>query len=192
MPRLLSGEKFEEITFPDPLQNRYAISNKGRMMSFRHSIADGTIISGSICSGYNMFRYQARPDGSPKIRNVFRYRLVAENFLPPPTPEQLHLLHLDHNKANDTANNLKWATAEEKRRHYVSNPKVIKARAALKLGPRVYNGRKLTMTDALRLKKILLDPNRQTHMKELAKLFGVSMVQLTRIKNGTNWGHLKV
>jgi hypothetical protein len=54
------------------------------------------------------------------------------------------------------------------------------------------DGPKLTETKVMRLKKILLDPNRKTRMKILAKQFGVSEMQLYRIKSGENWGHIKV
>ena len=42
------------------------------------------------------------------------------------------------------------------------------------------------------LKKKLLDPNRRTRLKVLAKQFGVSEMQLHRIKTGENWGDLQV
>ena len=51
---------------------------------------------------------------------------------------------------------------------------------------------KLTETQVIRLKKKLFDPNRRTRLKILAKQFGVSEMQLHRIKTGENWGHIKV
>jgi len=42
------------------------------------------------------------------------------------------------------------------------------------------------------LKKKLLDPGRKTRMKILAKQFGVTEMQLHRIKTGENWGEVKV
>ena len=41
-------------------------------------------------------------------------------------------------------------------------------------------------------RKKLLDPNRRTRLKVLAKQFGVSEMQLHRIKTGENWGDLQV
>jgi hypothetical protein len=43
-----------------------------------------------------------------------------------------------------------------------------------------------------RLKKKLLDPNRKTRYKILVMQFGVSEMQLHRIKTGENWGHIIV
>lgn len=40
--------------------------------------------------------------------NIFR--LVAEAFVPGRTPEKNHVIHLDKNKKNNRASNLRWAT----------------------------------------------------------------------------------
>jgi hypothetical protein len=37
-----------------------------------------------------------------------------------------------------------------------------------------------------------MDPNRKTRLKLIAKQFGISEMQLYRIKSGENWGHIKV
>jgi hypothetical protein len=42
-----------------------------------------------------------------------------------------------------------------------------------------------------RLKKILNDPNRRTRLKIIAKRFGVTTMQLRRIKTGENWSHVE-
>lgn len=44
----------------------------------------------------------------------------------------------------------------------------------------------------IRLKKRILDPNRKTRLRLIAKEFGISEMQLNRIKRGENWGHIKV
>lgn len=62
-------------------------------------------------------------------------------------------------------------------------------RALEKYGPK---NKKLSEIDVIRLKKKLLDPNRKTRLKILARQFGVSEMQLHRIKTGENWGHIKV
>jgi hypothetical protein len=54
------------------------------------------------------------------------------------------------------------------------------------------NGYKLTEAKVKILKRKLLDPNRKTRVKMLARQFGVSEMQLYRIKIGENWGHVKV
>jgi hypothetical protein len=41
------------------------------------------------------------------------HRLVAKAFLPPPTEEQTQIDHIDRNRANNVATNLRWVTAKE-------------------------------------------------------------------------------
>jgi DNA-binding Xre family transcriptional regulator len=51
---------------------------------------------------------------------------------------------------------------------------------------------KLTEAKVKILKRKLLDPNRKTRIKMLARQFGVSEMQLHRIRTGENWGHVKI
>jgi DNA-binding Xre family transcriptional regulator len=57
---------------------------------------------------------------------------------------------------------------------------------------RVGYGLKLTSTQVIHIKKRLQDPKRKTRIKMLAKQFGVSEMQINRIRTGENWGHIKV
>jgi predicted DNA binding protein len=75
--------------------------------------------------------------------------------------------------------------------HYENNPNVKKARREA-FGRHRYKGHKLTETDVRRIKKKIFDPNRKTRLKMIAKQFGISEMQLYRIKSGENWGHVKI
>jgi uncharacterized protein YjcR len=44
----------------------------------------------------------------------------------------------------------------------------------------------------IHIKKLLAKPNRTTRLKMIAKQFGVSEMQISRIKSGENWSHIKV
>ena len=68
--------------------------------------------------------------------------------------------------------------------HGKKSPHVIEAKKKLIEFNRNNDGRKLTVNTVRRLKKKLLDPNRKTRYKILAKQFGVSEMQLHRIKTG--------
>ena len=192
-------EKFVELELDDELQLRYAISNFGRLVSFAKNIEYGRILNGSITEGYRIFRYRIRL-GKKKIlyKHKFFHRLVAENFLEKTSEEQTYVLHLDHNLSNDVVSNLKWATKQEMLDHQQTNQKVLKARKIS--GKRIveYNkkrgvvGNKLTSTQVIRIKKLLSKPNRKTRLKIIARRFGISEMQLYRIKTGENWGHVKI
>jgi DNA invertase Pin-like site-specific DNA recombinase len=54
------------------------------------------------------------------------------------------------------------------------------------------DGATLTSPDVVRIKKLILNPNRKTRLKIIAKQFGISEMQLYRIKTGENWGHIQV
>jgi hypothetical protein len=44
----------------------------------------------------------------------------------------------------------------------------------------------------MRLKRKIFDPKRKSRLKIIAKQFGISEMQLYRIKSGENWGHVKI
>jgi len=196
MLRLYSEEVFKEITIAEKLQLRYAISNYGRLVSFTDDINEGRIIKGSKQDGYRIWKYTTR-DKKNKLRykHKFYYRLVAEYFIPKISDEQVYVLHLDRNRANDHISNLKWATKEEMLLHNKKSPFVIEARKkqlADIYAKRLHKGNKLTSTEVMLIKKILLNPNRKTRLKILAKRFGVSEMTLHRIRTGENWGHINI
>jgi hypothetical protein len=192
MVRFFATEKFKEITVEDPLQLRYAVSNYGRLISFKEVMEEGRLIKGSVTDGYRLFRYKIRVGEKVKNKHQFISKLVAGLFLEKTSDEQVYVLHLDRNRANDFVGNLKWATKEEMLEHQRNSPFVKEARAKVLEEKKLKNGHKLTLTQVKFLKKELLNPNRKTRLKILAKKFGVSEMQLQRIRTGENWGHIEV
>jgi len=196
MLKLYSEEVFKEITIEYKLQLRYAISNYGRLVSFTEDINEGRIINGSLQDGYRIWKYVTRDKKNrKKYKHKFYYRLVAEYFIPKTSIDQIYVLHLDRNRANDHISNLKWATKEEMIAHSKKSPFVIEAKKKQLAGVhanRVHKGNKLTSTEVMLIKKILLNPNRKTRLKILAKRFGVSEMTLHRIRTGENWGHITI
>jgi len=196
MLRFYPSEIFKEINIEKGLQLRYAISNFGRLVSFTDKIEEGRIVKGGKQDGYRIWRYRVR-DEKNKIRYKYKflYKIVAEYFIPKTSDEQVYVLHLNRNRASDHVDNLQWATKAEMLEHSKKSPFVIKARikqlADIK-EKRKHKGNKLTSTEVMLLKKMLLNPNRKTRLKIIARRFGVSEMQLHRIKTGENWGHIKV
>ena len=190
-------EVFKEISLgedDDKLQLNYAISNYGRLVSYRHSIENGRLVKGSKQDGYRIWRYGfSYGKNKVRYRHRFLYRLVAEHFIPKTSDEQVYVLHLDRRRSNDHVDNLRWATKAEMLEHSKKSPRVImekKKRIQRLKSSKVYS--KLTETQVMFLKKRLLDPNRKTRLKIIAKQYGVTTMQLYRIKKGENWGHIKV
>ena len=193
MLRFFATETFKEISFDGKLQLRYAISNYGRLVSYTDKPEDGRFIKGTTVKGYRIFRYKIRDaDNNLKSRHFFYYKLVADYFLTKTSDDQVFVLHLDRNRANDYVGNLKWATRAEMLAHSKASPYVIEAKKKLIQHKIKSDGTKLTETQVIMLKKKLLDPNRKTRLKIIAKQFDVSVMTLHRIKTGENWGHIKV
>ena len=117
------------------------------------------------------------------------HRLVATYFLRKPSPDQTVVAHLDYNKLNNTANNLKWMTPEQNYIHQQGSPMVIQEKLDRKSRQGDYsNVSKLTVTKVMLLKKLL---NKGKPIKQLVKQFRVTDTQIFRIKRGENWGNIE-
>jgi hypothetical protein len=164
------------------------VSNYGRILSFKHEFKDGRILKGARSDGYPTLCYKTMVNGKQKSHCYFVFRLVADLFIPKTSEDQTQVLHLDFSRDNDKVDNLKWATKEEMMAHTRKSPNVIRAKSVKRVG----YGLKLTSTQVIHIKKRLQDPKRKTRIKMLAKQFGVSEMQINRIRTGENWGHIKV
>lgn len=187
------GEIFKEFPLEGNRTLRYAISNYGRLVSFKHSIEEGKVLRGGTINGYRIFRYSYKNSSDVRCygQHLF-YHLVAEYFLEKAKNDEKYLLHSDYNKQNDYVGNLKWATKEEFTSHFMNSPSFAEGVEKSAETRRRMDGVKLTSTQVMHIKKILADPNRKTRLKMIAKRFGISPMQLYRIKSGENWGHVKI
>lgn len=190
--RLLPNEEFREIIIEDKLKQRYAISNKGRLISFVKDIKFGRELKGAMTDGYKLFKYRIIKNGKATYKHLFFSKLIAQYFIPKTSEEQTYVLHLDRKRDNDDYRNLKWATREEMLEFGRQSPFVIEAKKKLIEHNLKSNGRKLTVTKVMLIKKILAKPEQTTRLKMIAKQFGVSEMQIRRIKSGENWGHIKI
>lgn len=159
-----------------------ALSSKGRVMNFVKS-KHGKILKGSTINGYPIFNTRLK---NGKRNNFYTHKLIAKAFQEKPE-DALFVIHKNYDKTDNNLNNLQWVNRKEWERHQDKNPKVIAKR---KNKSRSFA--KLSYAQATILKKKLLDPNRRTRLKVLAKQFGVSEMQLHRIKTGENWADIKV
>jgi hypothetical protein len=116
------------------------------------------------------------------------HRLVAAYFLPKPSSKQTIVGHLDYNKLNNRANNLKWMTVEENSIHQQSSPYVIKDKKERNSRKEDSKTAKLSVIKVMLLKKLLIQGK---PVKQLAKQFRVTDTQIFRIKRGENWSDVK-
>lgn len=194
MENLLAREVWREAHSINQFlfKKKYAVSSWGRLMSYTDSIEKGTIIRGSIQEGYPILRMRSQPEGhkKPIYHGFLIHKVVAETFLDKPSEEHKFVAHLDYNKLNNRVDNLQWVTQQGMNELNSKNPKVLAERGKVRFDG--HKGAKLTSTDVIRIKKMLANPNRKTRLKMIAKQFGVSDMQITRIKSGENWGHIQV
>lgn len=194
MIQLLRGEEFKKIVVPESLKLNYAISNYGRLVSYNtENPLEGKELRGSMLEGYRIWKYAVYTDGKRKTIHMFMYRLVAEYFIEKaPDDDRRFVLHLDFDKVNDHVSNLKWANQKELTAHHSKNPLVIKAKQFIIEYNKKADGRKLTSTQVIRIKKMLKREDNKTRLTLIAKQFNISTQQLWRIRTGENWGHLEV
>jgi hypothetical protein len=174
--RKIDDEIWVEIPYTD---NRYEISNYGRLKSYCYDAVKGRLIKPGKIRGFNTATLKI--DG--KLTQVFIHKLVAEFFVYRKEMDQSVVIHLDWNKQNNYFINLKWVTRAEsyKRMH-----ERLKERR-LKLGKQITSS-KLKSKDVALLKSML---DRGIKQKVIAKLFCISEMQVTRIKRNENWAEVR-
>lgn len=117
------------------------------------------------------------------------HRLVAIYFLAAPKSDQTIVSHLDHDKLNNRANNLKWMTPEENYEHQKNSPLVIQEKSERRYRRTPDSAvNKLTVTKVMLLKKLI---RQGKPMKQLVRQFKVTDTQIYRIKRGENWGDIE-
>lgn len=164
----------------------YMISNHGR---FGVMGANGKVEARSFKPSGGYYRYNIRHRGRNKA--IFLFKEVARAFLRKPSSAHRFVIHKDHNYLNDKVENLSWATAAQHRLHAAQSPKSKKARASRVIAKSSHS--KLLDEKSVRaLKTMIWDPKRKLSLKQIAVRFGVSEMQIYRIKKGEFWFHVHV
>ena len=181
MIRNYRNEIWKEIEFDDKIseKEKYKISNFGRLINCKGP--EEVLVKESFINGYQNLRLKQKENG--KLTSRYVHKLIGEHFLK--RKDGICVIHLNYDKKDNRVLNLKWATKKEKEVHQFSNPKH-------KNSVRKYpSNAKLTETRVKLIKRKINDPNRRTRLKMIAKQFGISEMQLYRIKTGENWGYVE-
>ena len=179
--RPLTGERWKELNLKKGVTTkRYAISSKGRIVSFKEKVEDGYLLRPRLTQGYPSVTIGREANR----QNYYLHRLVAEYFTKKPSAKHCFVIHLDHLKENNKSENLKWVTHEVQIEHALSDPNVL-----IRQNPE--EGPKLNASKVRRIKRALKAKNTPT-LKALARQFKVSDMQIHRIKTGENWSHVTV
>lgn len=181
-----AGEKWKEIEMPKGLRFRYAVSNQGRVASFTEKVEDGKLVKGSAQDGYRIMRLKIKYKGKMSYHHFFFHHLIAAAFVKNRNPKKYtHIIHKDYNRGNNLPDNLEWTTKTEMHSYSNKSPKAVAAR---KKRLATFSGYKLNEKDVLKIKS-LLDEGKT--LRKIAEQFGVSDMQIFRIKKGLNWSHIK-
>ena len=147
--------------FPD-----YAVSDQGRVRNLR---TDTLLTPYKNSHGYLLVKLANC--GTTKSFRV--HRLVAEAFVDNPDEKtKIYVHHKDHDKKNNTAENLEWVTAQENTDHEVRPPGYKTRKSQLKSNKKYRNGRvQLTF---------LLTENENAELLNLCEKSGMSRTRIIR------------
>jgi len=177
--RKIDDEEWKDIPNTNGM---YQVSNYGRVKSFMYNKEDGHILKGGFVKKYR--NLQIRINNKPKT--VMVHKLVAEAWIPKPSSEHTIVSHIDKNQINNHISNLRWQTEEETRK---INGELYSNYYKYRRPPLIITNSKLKANDIVLLKTML---QRGVPQVQIAKMFCISEMQVTRIKRGINWGHIKV
>jgi len=158
--------------------NKYQISNYGRIKSFCYDFQSGKIVKSGNIKGYRSINL--RIEGQKKT--ILIHKLVAELYITKKDESQNVVIHKDWNKLNNHISNLEWKSREESFSR--TQEKLIEAR---KKKGKIITHSKLTKEDVSVIKQ-MLDKGRK--QKIIAKLFCISEMQISRIKNKISWSEV--
>jgi len=186
MIRKLRSEQWKPLLFSgsNELRNQYALSSHGRIASFKnYLLEDGKLLNGSLTTGYRTLNLH-RPGYKGTL---YIHRELARLFLKRPSNKHKYVIHINHNKLDNTIKNLKWATLLEMIKHQQKSPAKL---AYKKKQANREVGLKLTAVQVRRIKDLLNKKDRSITIKQLADKYEVSEMTMYRIKSGENWGRI--
>lgn len=155
----------------------YKVSNYGRVKSYKVNKTEGKIMHPSKVGNFQALKISVNNENV----SWYIHKLVATVFVPRASEELTHVVHADLNFNNNQASNLVWVTKDKVHENE-------RKRNSLSLKRRKPSNTRLKERDVAHLKAMLSKGFTQA---EIAKLFCISEMQVTRIKRGENWGHVK-
>lgn len=186
MIKKIPGETWKPLQFSGwkQLRKKYALSSNGRVASYSEDILeDGKLLNGSLTTGYKTLNLH-RPGNNGTL---YIHREIAKLFLTKRSPKNKYVIHVNHQKTDNSIKNLKWANLEEMIEHQQNSPAKV---AYKQVQANRTVGLKLNAGQVKSIKKVLGSKTRNLTIKQLADKYGVSEMTLYRIKSGENWGRI--
>jgi hypothetical protein len=165
---------------------RYAVSSHGR---FGVMDDNGSVEVRSFRPQNSGHRYNYKIDG--KSHSLFVHKEVARAFVKKPSPKHSLIIRKDHNYGNAGADNLQWVTRADHRAHVTNSPVAVRARKKRVIvespTAKIFNAKTVK-----EVKRLIWDPKRKLTFKQIAQKYGVSEMQIYRLKSGELWYHVRV
>jgi len=176
-----SNERWAQVVPPTPTSRcHYMISSFGRMISIEKATGKENELKGGSSGGFRILRIRLK---NGKSYAVAVHIFVGTHFIEKTSPDQEHVIHIDKDKRNNNVRNLKWITKQE----YVE---IKKARGDFEvLHQTSTHNAKLTESNVRIIKSWLRGG--KTKRKVIAKRFGITTMQVSRIATGENWSHVE-
>jgi hypothetical protein len=163
------------------MRNNYAMSSHGRAASYKEDIfEDGKLLAGSLTAGYKTLNLHI-PDNNGTL---YFHREVASLFIKRNSTKEKVVIHLNHDKTDNSIKNLKWVSQKEAIAHQQKSPDKL---AYKKIQSARTKGLKLNATQVKAIKKILENPKRKLTHQQIAEKFEVTPMTIYRIKSGESW-----
>src|SRR5690606_9337909 len=184
---LYPGENFIELDLGVKKRLRYAVSNFGRLISFKDNMKEGTLLKPNVTNNLRIFRHKVPKEDAKGYlhKHIMLSRAIAEAFVEKPSPEHNHVIDLDIDNQNDHFTNLKWVSEADNYAHQRRIPIVIVGHVKRVEKKRlVQTGMKLDSRQVMRIKRMIFDPQRKTRMRIIVRQCGISEMQLYRVNSG--------
>ena len=193
-------EVWVEIDFSEPIfglaedqevKTKYEVSNWGRLRSYAYGKENGRLIKGTLSKqGHRFLDVVTGWDEEkkrPTRKKIPVHKLVAHYFVKNDNPEEkISVIHKDYDKQNNHYINLNWATAQEAGLHAWNNEDRESRLNFLKITNRK---NKLSPEKAEAIRRRYA--RGKSTMKQIAKQYGVSEMQISRVIRGENWSDRK-
>lgn len=179
------GELWQQINFKGTTKGKkYYISNFGRTKSVDKFSGKETVMKATMLkTGFPKITYRLQEG----CESVYPHKMVAEYFIPKPTQDHNHVIHVDMNRNNNSIKNLKWVTEEQRKEHNRKRAQVFGYDKKEHI--RGVGNYKLTEAKVAIIKKQLFTG--KTRRTMIAKRFGITLTQIKRIEKGENWANVK-
>ncbi len=186
MIKKINGETWKPLRFNGwkLMRNHYAISSHGRAASFKEDVLkDGKLLAGSLTAGYKTLNLHIEGNNG----TLYLHREVAQLFNKKKSSKEKFVIHVNHDKSDNTAKNLKWVSREEALAHQQNSPGRV---AYKKVQQSRTRGLKLNVSQVKSIKTILDNPRRKLTHKQIAEKYHVSPMTIYRIKSGESWARV--